>query len=321
MKRFIMTVFLLLFSTGCVWAQRAVPTTATFVVKDDAGQVVANVNLEGGFRDVSNAGSRDRFKGITNTNGIFVVEGNAVTGVGGRFWKDGYYETITSAPIDYEKKESMSHWDVEIPVVLKRIRNQIPMYVKTVENIEMRKKSDDKMGKYVLNSVVGYDLVKGDYTAPYGKGEVADMEFKWKMTIYKKDKYGMADDYDTLCEIRMPNALDGICRGKPDGVRGNGSAFISDYNAPEDGYQQLISLYRNVRGSKAESNDDQHYLYYFRIRTKTDGTGKITSALYGKTYGQINDRFTYYLNPTPNDRNVEEDRNQNLFPGKNKKDK
>ena len=62
----------------------------------------------------------------------------------------------------------------------------------------------------------------------------------------------------------------------------------------------------------------------FRIRTVLDDMGNIVSARYGKIYGPIEYgesdtnpggkvRFTYYLNPTPNDRNVEFDPERNLF--------
>jgi hypothetical protein len=64
--------------------------------------------------------------------------------------------------------------------------------------------------------------------------------------------------------------------------------------------------------------------YYFRTRTKVVN-GKIVSGLYGKIRDQIRIdpkkkggfcavEFTYYLNPTPLDRNMEFDRKKNLFP-------
>jgi hypothetical protein len=59
--------------------------------------------------------------------------------------------------------------------------------------------------------------------------------------------------------------------------------------------------------------------YFFRVRTILDKDGNIESALYGKIHGDFqldhhgNIGFTYYLNPTPNDRNVEFDPKQNLF--------
>lgn len=46
-------------------------------------------------------------------------------------------------------------------------------------------------------------------------------------------------------------------------------------------------------------------------------TGNIISAQYGKIYGDFL-AFTYYLNPSPNDRNVEFDPDQNLFGGRDR---
>ena len=57
-----------------------------------------------------------------------------------------------------------------------------------------------------------------------------------------------------------------------------------------------------------EENDDKHYLYYIRIRTQTNELGQVTNALYGKIYGRINANFLSLVNPTPNDRNIEEKR-------------
>ena len=74
-----------------------------------------------------------------------------------------------------------------------------------------------------------------------------------------------------------------------------------------------MSFHCSVHGTKADSDEDRHYLYYFRMRTQTNEMGQVTNALYGKVYGQINGSFTYYLNATPNDPNVEFEANLNLF--------
>ena len=64
--------------------------------------------------------------------------------------------------------------------------------------------------------------------------------------------------------------------------------------------------------------------YFFRIRTEVNEDGEVDYALYGKIYGDI--EFggagqegsylkvnAYYLNPTPNDLNLEFDPEKNLF--------
>lgn len=293
-------------------AQHYVPTTATIAVRDDNGQPVNNVLLEGGFRDVSNAGSRDRFSGTTDSNGVFVAKGHALIGVGVRAVAEGYYETITSVPLDLKKGSRLDHWDVSVPVLLKPIRKPVPMYFKRVDNFSFD--PFERVGKYCLGRTSSYDFVTGAFLPPIGTGSRGDVRFTWSMTIYATNRIGRALAFDSLSRIEMTNAVDGICRGKPDGViGGEGSSYISAYEAPADGYTNAITLYRNVRGTAAESNDDQHYLYYFRIRAQTNEMGQVTNAFYGKIFGQINGNFTYYLNPTPNDRNVEFDSARNLF--------
>jgi hypothetical protein len=293
---------------------RAVPTKATFVVRDDMGQPVAKATIDGGFADVSQSGARDRFKSFTDANGMFVAKGHAVLDVGAQLRKDGYYQTTTIVPLDPELRAKLDRWDVQIPVLLKRIRSPIAMYAKKVENYTIRNRTGDKSGNYVTNSVVGYDLVQGEMVVPYGCGQVADLDLRWRMNIISKDSDGSPVEFDTLFEARMTNVVNGICRGTPDGSEDGqtGSSYFSDYNAPTGGYTNCISLY-HIRKKKVESNDDQHYLYYFRIRTQTNELGQVTNALYGKICGQINGNFRYYLNPTPNERNVEFDPKRNLF--------
>lgn len=293
--------------------------TINLLVKDDAGTPVPNVAVEGCFLDVSQSGALTRFKGLTDTNGCFVAKGRTILGVYADFELKGYYPTVLKEEVEYVRKldgrgyEKIDHWKKDIPVILKRIRNPIPMYIKDVScrYIDMWLSP----GVYNLGNTARYDIVKGDFLSPHGEGEVADIEFTREMTIYTRDEDDLAVDYDILKGIRLLNGEDGICRGVPDGTRSGtyGSAFYSAYEAPESGYTNRLIIYRNVRGDKADTNDDNHYLYYFRIRTQTNEAGEIVSARYGQIHGEIDGPFTYFLNPTPNDRNVEHDSKKNLF--------
>lgn len=143
------------------------------------------------------------------------------------------------------------------------------------------------------------------------------------MDIHSYDKWELAKSYDTYFDLKMPNGADGIMCGEPyvyqdlGGIQG--SDFHSDYEAPETGYENSIHLYtkreQNEYGrGKIDTNNDNHILYYFRIRTQTNELGQVTNAYYGKIYGEIDGGFTYYLNLTPNDRNVEYNPNENLNP-------
>ena len=61
-----------------------------------------------------------------------------------------------------------------------------------------------------------------------------------------------------------------------------------------------------------ETNWDLNRNYFFRVHTVLDENGNIKSVLYGKIYGDFL-KFSYYLNPTPNDRSVEFDPKQNIL--------
>ena len=313
----------LLMTATIASGQRGVPSEVTFLVRDDGEHAVSNASVDGCFTDVSQSGGRDRFNGKTGESGSFVAKGEALVGVYARFTRVGYYQTVVERNVGvkrpWEKGWNHDRWHAELPVLLRRIRNPIPMFMRRVENRYLD--PFESVGRYCLSRTSSYDLVQGDFLPPHGRGQFPDLVFTWSMAIYSTNGTGRALDHDTLWLVTTPNVVDGICKGTPFGDPGNhfeGSSFLSDYSAPTNGYAQTVSAYSKVRysgprtGSK-DTNDDKHFLYYFRIRTKTNLEGIVTNALYGKVYGQFNGNFTYYLNPTPNDRNVEEDPKRNLF--------
>ncbi len=79
----------------------------------------------------------------------------------------------------------------------------------------------------------------------------------------------------------------------------------------------------NTPGNAWKDDAKKEQNYFFRVRTVIDEKGAVKSSLYGKIHGDfvidpINSKtmiiiFTYYLNPTPNSRNIEFDPKQNLL--------
>jgi hypothetical protein len=120
-------------------------------------------------------------------------------------------------------------------------------------------------------------------------------------------------DFDYTLTVSFSNKGDGIQTFESPYLKT--SAFKSPRMAPEDGYLAVWLQTRSRKpGRPVEGNMDIEGKrnYFFRVRTVYDEKGKIKSALYGKIYGDFMS-FTYYLNPTPNDRNMEFDPKQNLF--------
>lgn len=262
-------------------------------------------------------GTRDQalFQGYIDDKGQYTIEGDSTGEIFAFFEAKGYYGTRFQERV--KEYPDIDRLEKDIPIVVKRIRNPIPMYARLVHNKSTAPIAESGPGfRYNLGATSQFDMVKGDFLPPYGNGERGDISFLWKMDVLKLGKDGLADDYDTFCNVRFTNSLDGICMGKADGaVAGGqlGSKFMSRYEAPLDGYTNRYLYFVRVRYDKRESNSPGPTVYYFRIRTEVDSKGQVTNALYGKVYGTIEGSFRYYLNPVPNDRNVEFDPKKNLF--------
>jgi hypothetical protein len=220
--------------------------------------------------------------------------------------KPGYYRTEVTPAYDFEETHgnidtafTKGRWQPDpltLKVVIKQVVNPIPMYAQRVNRAVPAQNED-----------LGFDMFVGDFVTPYGHGRTADMTFRLEVSERAKK------DYDYRLNVVFPNRLDGILPFDPS-PHLKGSLLRSGYSAPDRGFLPGWSVTRVRRpGSAEQSNyDPEKHGYYIRIRTVTDNGGKILSANYGKIYGDFMN-FTYYVNPTPNDRNVEFDPKRNLF--------
>ena len=211
-------------------------------------------------------------------------------------------------------------WDASVVLVLKPIVNPVPMYAKQAE-LTIPK----------FNTPVGYDLMVGDWTSPYGKGKISDLIFQFDCapTAWVTNWYGNSPRpqalHDNKLTIGFSNKQDGI---QPVVLpKDNQSALVLPRQAPADGYEPNITKhdYDQITGKQKQNTTIQHRAdfredqgYFFRIRA-VDQDGKIVSARYGKMGGDFRFwadgkiRFGYYLNPEVNSRNVEFDPKRNLF--------
>jgi hypothetical protein len=177
----------------------------------------------------------------------------------------------------------------------------------------------------VSNQAVAFDLMAGDWVVPHGKGQEPDLLFTFsaKPERVHTNWYGSSPRVHRLLDYNLAvsffNEGDGVIPVSVTPHQG-GSALRLPPMAAESGYSSLSPKRVYQQEGKPQRSDirmDQNY--FFRVRTKKDDKGNIVSTLYGKIYGdfQFDERgritFTYYLNPTPNDRNVEFDPKQNLF--------
>jgi hypothetical protein len=195
-------------------------------------------------------------------------------------------------------------WNPTIEVVVKPIINPIPMYAQ-----------EARLDFPTNTTSAGFDLEAGDWVNPYGKGKTPDFVF----TIKEKIPFVKASlPYDFYTTISFSNKGDGIQNVLVSPT--NSSVLRMPRYAPDSGYQaDLVQhiYYADNKTSDGEIGKDQNY--FFRVRSILDAQGNVKSALYGKIVGPVEcgargyTKFTYYLNPTPNDRNMEFDPKRNLF--------
>ena len=306
----------------------------SFRVTDDFGNVVTNapVGISTFLRWIPGEGfgkdEHHNTSGTTDTNGLVTLELESKTGdvrysvfAGGTYF-DGTLK-MKVCGVDYYRDSGggmlftnsiggkWQPWNPTVNLVIKRVLNPIPMYAKTLRNLS----PPFQIPEY--GKAIGFDLMKGDWVAPYGKGETEDFIFKMDCTLrdgMTSDRYQM---YDASLTLSFSNDGDGI---QPFYIHPMRSSTLRlPRFAPESGYASnwVKTAYVHKDESHFENREDENYL--FRVRTKRDKKGAITNALYGKISGRLSFdyekhiSFTYYLNPTPNDRNLEFDPKQNLL--------
>lgn len=198
-----------------------------------------------------------------------------------------------------------------VDIVIKRVLNPIPMYARSWD--------DGQLVIPAYNVPLGFDLMKSDWIPPYGHGETADFIFRLDCQLGEvtPDK---VQYFDATFTLSFSNDGDGIQEVIVPVL--DVSRFRLPRFAPESGYvSNLVQhAFEHRDASHYERNEKQNFIY--RVRTKKNGGGQIVSALYGKVAGPFSFgvyvsnaklKFRYYLNPTPNDRNLEFDPKRNLF--------
>lgn len=240
----------------------------------------------------------NQIAGLTDTNGIFIAtHRDATEYLSINAEKAGYYPfSFSYFKGDYKP----DRWNPTVTILLKKIEKPISMYAK---------KEESKVPKE--NEPVGFDLMIGDWVGPYGKGVTADLFFAVQRKIVSERQY------DAELKLTFPNTGDGVVVLPP--TPDTGSPLKMPRVAAEGGYESsLVWHYTHTQRPEPVLG------YFFRVRTILDEKGNIQSALYGKIQGNIRFYvgtiaphaglgFDYYLNPTPNSRNVEFDPKQNLF--------
>lgn len=296
--------------------------------------VIANFVDDIGWRAWTEPPNPDIAKGVTDFEGLCRLEGRTNCGKSS-CWIDkaptGYYEPAYGENVKYANRSLLGTWqpdDIVVTLAVQRVEHPIPLYVQRAILDGGRNSVGGFDG---TNSVLRFDFVVGDWLPPEGKGEYADMtvttEYKLR-DIVKDGKYRIQVFYDFLSRIEFSGPGNGLVEKSTSGQ----NCGIRIRTASEDGYVPSKAI-RFGRRRKITStvgvypqyyeDSDSDMNYCFRIRSRYDEAGTLVEAYYGKIYGDFRFKgtdkggftgmnFLYYLNPTPNDRNLEWDMKNNL---------
>jgi hypothetical protein len=276
-----------------------------FNIVDEEGKPVEGADVSANF--YMQMHKKNRVKGKTDKNGIFVAAKKCRGEVNFIIKKDGYYRTHDTIKVygtrDNRAEVKDGKWmpyGKTHKVVLKKIKNPIPVIS---YKILIKQKPRD--------IPLGFDLQKGDFLPPYGCGEVSDFYMTFEQEEATEEslerfKYTFS----------FPNKYDGYI------IRDihNYSEFRSDYNAPtDDVYQQEYFSVIGLDNKRSDVVIDIENKYMIlRTRSKTNENGELVEAYYSKIFFTGDGNLTYvsfnvYANPDLNSTNLEFNLKENRF--------
>lgn len=281
--------------------------TAVIRVVDELNTPVHSANVEVSFEQDNVGGKEVVHRGTTDTNGIFAASENTSGYIYFRVSKQKYYDS--TGKLKWHQQSLITgrfpHSGTTNLVVLRPILNQVPMYA---QKIHLRLPASSKP--------FGFDFIKADWVQPYGKGVNPDIQ------IQINGSYQDINNYSGTLNLVYLGTSNGLQQIKQPPVMP--SSFKWPRQAPIQGYESTQTLQiGRINGDTAlgDPKGDQNS-YFFRIRGSLADSSSDT-ALYGKIvdgfhFGGLKSTnpgvwFTYYLNPTPNDQNLEFDPSRNLF--------
>ena len=308
------------------------------VVDADDGHPIPNIAVtasfgnDNGWKAWTESAPINHDKQITDGHGRCSLSGKTNNGEVG-CWVDagqkGYYGARSGAGFRFTSKNLFGVWQPDnlvATIKLQRVEHPVALFVKQFNVGGSDSVRVDLFAKG--NGCLQLDMLKGEWLPPVGNGEHADVIFT---RIPRKD-LGTGTNARGITAAAYRDSMSVKFVGDDNGfveVASLANSGLRIRSAPENGYRHVYVCWKErTKNLKLVSSFDAERNFAFRIRTKRDKNGRITSAYYGKIYGDICFKkligvdveavaapsFLYYLNPTPLDRNLEWDMKNNLCP-------
>lgn len=280
-----------------------------FHVQDDSGSAVSNAVIKTYTR-------RDRIASMGHASSprreiIAVTDGNGRAEVGFPCY-DGLFSSTVHADNFYSETSG------DVPFRLARDGIVIEHLLEHEKNVCFRLRpivdpvpcfgygAGEDFPFPLKNGRFGFDMEKGDWTVPHGKGEVADF------ILRREESNGV---YRAVLEFEGP--FNGAYKQKQE----SSTSFKSTYRADTNHvYVQTMDIWTKKRMGKetvrSQFVSDEEYLV-IRSRSVVDADGNLKSCNYSKIYGGITayryfQFMTMVFNPKQNDANLEFDTRRNL---------
>ena len=268
-------------------------------------------------------GSSETFEGQSGKDGRFSATADNWMGAFIRVSKNGFYDSTLRnvAP----KKD-------HAPTLILRERKDPPPLFAKKATLPLESE----------NQWLAFDLEAGDWVPPQGIGKSRDILFRFSRSFlgylyegarfeknlaaskraaaargeqWSEEKFKLTQGkWDAKLEVSFAKNKEGITEETDDYL--SYSELRMPHLAPESGYLSEIKI-EDTTYSPSQERDDIGF--FIRTRVREDQDGNIISANYAKINGdfELDARgelsFTYYFNPTPNDRNLEFAADNNLF--------